>query len=455
MRIRIASVAALCAMLLGPSSFSAQEAPGQFVLTASGWGAAQDAAVAAAGGAVVFSHDGAGVALATSGAPDFLARVRAASAIRSAEADRLVQWQQPSVTVDLEADAVAPGDDRYFPGVQWAPQAIDAPAAWAAGCTGAGVRVAIVDGGIYSAHPDLAANLDVAASRSFVPGQPFDNDTGTFWHGTHVAGIVAAADNTIGIVGIAPEATIVGVKVLHGGSGSFGAVIQGILYAATPSSQGGGGADIINMSLGAVFPKNDTGAGQLVAAMNKAVNYANRSGVLVVSAAGNDGLDLDHAYNYVSVPAESGAGMAVAATGPAGFALGATDFDRPATYTNYGTSVIDVAAPGGNDVLYDPSPTAPVCTRPVVSPAGTVAVPCWVFDLVLSTSRAGYTWAEGTSMASPAAAAVAALVKQSHPGISLGGLRAALRNSAVDAGKKGADPLYGKGFVNALRACQY
>ncbi|MGE3274869.1 MAG: S8 family serine peptidase [Vicinamibacterales bacterium] len=448
-----AVLVALAAATMTPGIVQAQ---GQdYVLTANGWGAAQQAAVAAAGGQVVFSHAGAGVAVAHSEAPDFLAKVRRASAIRSAEADRLVQWQRPGLTVDLQDTAISPGDDRYFPGVQWAPQAIDAPAAWAAGCTGAGVRVAVLDGGIYSAHPDLAANLDVAASRSFVPGQPFDNDTGTFWHGTHVAGIIAAADNTIGVVGIAPEATLIGVKVLHDGSGSFGGVIQGILYAATPQAQGGGGADIINMSLGAVFPKNDTGAGQLVAAMNKAVNFANRFGVLVVSAAGNDGLDLDHSGNYTAVPAESGAGIAVAATGPVGFATGAVDFDTPATYTNIGTSVIDVAAPGGNDVLYDPSPTAPVCARPVVSPAGAIAAPCWVFDLVLSTSRAGYSWAEGTSMASPAAAAVAALIRQSHPGISLGAWRAALRNSAVDAGKKGADPFYGQGFVNALRACLY
>jgi lantibiotic leader peptide-processing serine protease len=295
-----------------------------------------------------------------------------------------------------------------------------------------------------------------------VPGFAFNQDVipdppaGPFWHGTHVAGIIAAVDNVgntnSGVIGIAPRATIVGVKVLHGGSGSFGWVIQGILYASTPLAQGGGGADIINMSLGAVFPKNDAGAGQLVAAMNKAVNYANRTGVLVVSAAGNDGLDLDHSGNYISVPAQSGAGVAVSATGPVGFAYGAMDFDRPSSYTNYGTSAINVAAPGGNDVLYDPTPTAPLCTQPTT--VGSITRPCWVFDLVLSTSRAGYTWAEGTSMAAPAASAVAAIIKQQNPGISLGALKTALQNSATDAGKKGADPFYGKGWVNALRACQ-
>ena len=84
-----------------------------------------------------------------------------------------------------------------------------------------------------------------------------------------------------------------------------------------------------------------------------------------------------------------------------------------------------------------------------------------MFDLVLSTSRGAaasttsYSFAAGTSMAAPAASAVAAMIKQKNPNISLGALKAALQNSAIDAGKNGADPFHGKGWVNALRACQY
>jgi subtilisin family serine protease len=448
------SVFALLAALCLPSYALAQQT---YVLTARAWGPDQAAAVAAAGGTVVFGHNGAGVGVATSSAPDFAARVRASNAIASVEADRLVQWQMPMITVDVdESFTNPPNNDTFFNHIQWAPQAIDAPGAWASGCNGNGVRVAILDGGIHSTHADLVANLDVAASRSFVPGFNFNEDVGTFWHGTHVAGIVAAADNTIGTIGIAPQARLVGVKVLHNGSGSFGGVIQGILYAATPLAQGGGGADIINMSLGAIIAKNDEGGGQLVAAMNRAVNYANRFGVLVVTAAGNDGLDLDHSGNLISVPAQSGAGVAVSATGPMGFALGATDFERPASYTNYGTSAINVAAPGGDSAL----PGTAACSLPRV-PSGSVAFPCWVFDMVVSTSRGAaasttsYSWASGTSMAAPAASAVAAIIKQKNPNISLGALKAALQNSAIDAGKNGADPFYGKGWVNALRACQY
>lgn len=433
------------------------EAQDQYILTASTWGPAQEQAVASAGGTVVFSHQESGVAVAESAAPEFLAKIRASQAVSSANLDRLVQWtREPAALASIEDSYTnPPNNDTFFNGVQWAPQAIDAPAAWALGCTGEGIRVAILDGGIHSTHADLVANLDVSKSRSYVPGFAFNQDTGTFWHGTHVAGIVAAADNTLGTIGIAPKATLIGVKVLHSGTGSFGGVIQGILYAATPIADGGAGADIINMSLGAVFPKNDEGAGQLVAAMNKAVNYANRYGVLVVSAAGNDGIDLQHGGNLISVPAESGSGVAVSATGPLGFAvpaINATNFDRPASYTNYGVSAINVSAPGG-DFEY---PGNELCSRPT-STGGTVTTACWVFDMVLSTSRGGaasttsYSWAAGTSMAAPAAAAVAAIIKQSHPGISLGALKTMLQKSAVATSPK---EFHGKGWVNALNACQ-
>jgi lantibiotic leader peptide-processing serine protease len=306
-----------------------------YVVTAARWGNAQAAAVAAAGGTVVFGHDGAGVAVVRSSAPDFAARLRGSSAIHSVDLDRVVAWQAPMPTEDFTNP---PQNDPFFNRIQWAPQAIDAPAAWAEGCTGQGVRVAILDGGLFNGHPDLAANIDTARSASFVPGHPYNFDTGTFWHGTHVAGIVGAIDNNIGVIGIAPRATLIGVKVLHAGSGSFGGVIQGILYAATPISAGGGGADIINMSLGALFQPNDPDAKGLVSAMNKAVNYADRFGVLVVSAAGNSGLDLDHAGNLVATPAQAGSGIAVSSTAPLGFAYGAINFDRPASYTNYGNS---------------------------------------------------------------------------------------------------------------------
>jgi lantibiotic leader peptide-processing serine protease len=423
-----------------------------FILQAPNWGAKQNAAVTKAGGTVTFSHGGAGVAVVQSSNPGFLSAALAGGAIAGGAQDRVVAWTEPMATEPLP-DAINPTDDRFFSTIQWAPQAVEAPAAWAMGYTGSGVRVAVIDGGIYDAHPDLAGAIDVAASRSFVEPDPaataavnacrtaFNCDTGTFWHGTHVSGIVAARDNTIGVVGIAPEATIVGVKALHSGSGSFGAVISAILYAATD-----GHADIINMSLGAEFPRNDDGAAQLISALNRAVNFASRNGTLVVVSAGNSGLDLDRTGNLIVTPAESGNAIAVSATGPMAFAYGATDFSRPASYSNFGNSLVWVAAPGG-DFAY---PGNENCTLPTTTTP--ITVPCWAFDMVLSTSRAGYTWAAGTSMAAPAASAVAALIKQKNPGISVGELKNRLAQSATDEGKVGQDNFYGRGFVNARNA---
>jgi lantibiotic leader peptide-processing serine protease len=461
--ISLALLVSAIALSLSLTSRNVQpvaEAAGQsedYVLTASQWESKQNLAVQNAGGTVRFSSKKGGIAVASSANPDFLTQVLASSAITGGAADQMVQWQMPSHEIMLDEQAVTPGDETFI-NLQWNVQSIEAPAAWAAGYTGQGVRVAVIDGGIWNTHQDLDANIDTARSTSFVPGFAFNQDVGTFWHGTHVAGIIAAEDNALGTIGVAPSATIIGVKALHNGSGSFGAVISAILYAATPISEGGAGADIINMSLGAVFPKGaGPGTGQLIGALNRAVNYAGSNNVLVISAAGNEGIDLDHSGSYTSVPAMSGSGIAVSATGPEGYAVGypngATNFRDIASYTNYGHSIINIAAPGGDFRL----PGNAVCSIPRV-PSGSVANFCWVFDMVISTSRGSgasttsYSFAAGTSMAAPAAAGVAALIKQRFPGISVGALRSKLANTADDEGANGSDAFYGRGFVNARRA---
>jgi lantibiotic leader peptide-processing serine protease len=435
-KLAVAVLGALCAMSAEAS---------QYVLQASKWGASQAAAVASAGGTVKFSNDKAGIAVVDSSNPNFLASALRGGAITSGAADMMVQWTQPTI---VEEATVNPGDDTYYNHVQWAPQSIEAPAAWALGFDGSGVRVAVIDGGIYDAHVDLAGAVDVAASRSFASGTPdgcvekFNCDVGTFWHATHVSGIIAARDNTIGVVGIAPRATIVGVKALHNGSGSFGAVISALIYASTD-----GRADIINMSLGAEFGRSEKGAAELRSALNRAVNFATAHGSLVVVSAGNSAIDFDSAKDYTVTPAESGNAIAVSATGPLGFGLGATDFSRPASYSNYGSSLVWVAGPGGDAAL----PGNDVCSAPPIVQF------CWVLDLVLSTSRGttvngGYTWAAGTSMAAPAVSAVAALIKQKYPGATPAQLKTKLAQSATDEGKVGHDDFYGNGYVNARRA---
>lgn len=439
------------ALMVAVAAASAGAAAQQtYVAQSAQWGAAQEAAVKAAGGVVRMAHAGAGVAVIESSNPDFLAQLGGAAG--TVVADQILN-QAPVRTVSASEDFANPVDNRFFAGVQWAPQAVRAPEAWAMGYTGKGVRVAVIDGGIFAAHPDLAANVDAAAGRSFVPGAPgscevqFNCDTGTFWHGTHVAGIVAAVNNGIGVVGIAPEATIVPVKALHSGSGSFASIIQAVLYAATD-----GRADIINMSLGAVFNRGGRDAAELTSALNRTMAFAARNGVLVISSAGNDAIDVDHSGNLIVTPAESGNGLAISSTGPEGFGYGATNFRRFSSYSNYGSSMVSVAGPGGDFNLFGTPAGNANCTLPVYNPAGTVTRPCWVFDMVLSTSRAGYSWAAGTSMSAPAASAVAALIKQKNPGISVGALKNRLAQSADDEGKPGADPYYGRGFVNALNA---
>lgn len=453
----VLAVATILVSLNNRTASAQASGPRSYVLTSAQWGSKQNQAVSLAGGTVTYSHAKSGFALVSSSNPNFLPLVLSNNAISTGAEDQVVQWVAPGREVQLEENAVTPGDETFI-NLQWNVQSIEAPAAWAAGYTGQGVRVAVIDGGIWDQHQDLDANIDVARSTSFVPGFAFNQDVGTFWHGTHVAGIIAAEDNALGTIGVAPNATIIGVKALHNGSGSFGAVIASILYASTPIAEGGAGADIINMSLGATFPKGGgPGTGQLISALNKAVNYAGSNGVLVITAAGNDGLDLDHSGSFTTVPAMSGSGIAVSATGPEGYAVGwpfgATNFRDPASYTNFGNSLVSVAAPGGDFRL----PGTALCAIPrTVGPP--VVTQCWVFDMVISTSRGAgastttYSFAAGTSMAAPAAAGVAALIKQRFPGISVGALKAKLANTADDEGKKGNDPFYGKGFVNARRA---
>lgn len=421
-------------------------------------------AVTAAGGTLESSYSAIGVAIARAESGDFAVRLSGTQGIESVVADTSIQWIEPGVP---DADAVdatvaSLGDDETFYSFQWAPGAVQAPEAWNAGYTGRGVRVAILDGAIYSAHRDLSPNLDVGASRSFVPGQPYNNDGGTFWHGTHVAGIVAAADNTIGTVGIAPNATLIGVKVLHNGSGQFGWIISGIMYAATPLAEGGGGANIINMSLGATFAdekdKDDkAGIRLLKEAIDRATKYAHQRGTTVIASAGNGGINLDAEKFVWKTPAMNQYVISVASTGPINWARGGTNFASPAYYTDHGKTLVDVAAPGGTAGLIVVNGDASSCT--VVGTFRTITRSCFVFDMVMSTVRgtstASYGWAQGTSMAAPLVSGIAALIIERNGGsMHPDQVRARLQQSATDLGKPGQDVFYGHGWVNAYRAIQ-
>jgi subtilisin family serine protease len=421
------------------------------------------ARVAAIGGTIESSLDGAGLAIVSASGADFESRAERLGGVASVTPDMVLEWIDPNQrVVDLaHTGPINTHDDTYYP-IQWHLDAVDAPEAWATGATGAGARVAILDGAIYAAHVDLAANVDVAASRSFVPGVAFNQDLGTFWHGTHVAGIVGAVDNNLGVLGVAPRATLIGVKVLHGGTGNFSWLMNALYYAATPLSEGGAGADVINMSLGALVeekPKDKVDrrdTREFLKLLDRATTYAWKNGATVIASAGNSAIDFGapEAKGYITVPADAKHVIAVSATAPEGWALGNRDYAAQSSYTNYGKKLVDLAAPGGDSRL----PGNAACTVPVNNTPPTITQPCWVFDLVISTSRGtaptgGYSFAAGTSMASPVVAGIAALIIGQNGGdMHPAQVEARLRQSALDLGKPGFDELYGHGFVNAYRA---
>ncbi|MDQ3205167.1 MAG: S8 family serine peptidase, partial [Pseudomonadota bacterium] len=309
-----------------------------------------------------------------------------------------------------------------------------------------GARVAILDSGVDCTHPDLTPNLLLELNASFVPGEgACTTIEDEFNHGTHVAGTVAAADNGLGTIGVAPEAEIFGVKVLSEftGSGSFAGILQGIVYAADAD------ADIINMSLGVPggLPiTKDTK--ELVRAVTRAVMYARRHNALVIASAGNDALNFDDARDedgnrLMAFPGGVQGVVGVSATAPIGWALDPnnTFLDNIASYSSHGRAVVDVAAPGG-DFIY---PGDEFCVV-----AG-IRAPCWVFDLVLSTIPGGWSWSAGTSMAAPHAAGVAALIVGANGGGEMPAavLQSALGRGADDLGDRGFDEFYGRGRVNA------
>jgi subtilisin len=236
--------------------------------------------------------------------------------------------------------------------VPWGVTAIDARIAHVKS-RGAGVQVCIVDSGIDKTHPDLQGNIvggrNFVASKNRIDSTAWNDDNG---HGSHVAGTVAAIDNSIGVVGVAPAAKLYGVKVLNSrGSGYLSDVADGVRECVRA------GSHVINMSLGASSdPTKDS-------PLKTAVLNAIGSGVVVVVAAGNEGQDVKN-----TVPAGFPETIAVAAVD--------ANMNFP-SWSNFGLDTDDFSAPG-------------------VSVKST-----WM--------SGGYNTISGTSMAAPHVAGVVAL----------------------------------------------
>ena len=444
----------LATLVLLPTAASASS----FLVQLNGQGPADLAdRVAAAGGTLERVHPEIGYAYAVSDAPDFAANLAADQGIRDVTRDVVLQW---TPTEDgfgaIEGPAgqgigFDPTDATFYP-CQWNMRNIEAEGAWALGQFGdPNVKVAVLDTGIDPTHQDLAGKVDLAQSASFLSagsspcnailGLPDEETIYDFrYHGTFVANQITT--NGIGTAAVAPAANVVAVKVLNcNGSGSFGDIVAGILYAGNLPD-----VAVINMSLGVPggIPKNLSGAGPLIAAFNKAVNYAESQGKLVVSASGNDGLDMDHSKNSIFLPAESGSGISIYAT--------AWD-DSLASYSNYGVSGTWVGAPGGAAI--DPPPLAG-CTVAPTSQGGVIGA-CSSFSVFFPCGGGTFylVGGSGTSFATPIAAGVAALI-DGKAGGALNGhqLATELSNSADDLGAPGADIVFSHGRVNARKAVE-
>ncbi|MER8006233.1 S8 family serine peptidase [Streptomyces sp. NPDC094149] len=436
-------------------------------------------AIAEADGTIVTSYDQIGVIVVHSSNADFAKILRAVPGVESAGNTRNAPLPAQSTddmgtpkvlsAREVAAARAADGQDPLEP-QQWDLAAIKADKAHEVSLGSPKVTVAVIDTGVDDTHPDIAPNFDRAASVNCVAGKP-DTADGAWRpsasespHGTHVAGEIAAAKNGVGMTGVAPGVKVAGIKVANP-DGYFytEAVVCGFVWAAEH------GVDVTNNSY-YTDPwyfncTDDPDQKALVDAVTRASRYAEKRGAVNVAAAGNENYDLaaDTITDPVSpndgtpsdrvidptkcfdIPTQLPGVVTVAATGAKGL---------KSSFSNYGLGVIDVAAPGGDSTRYQ-TPAPPATS-----------------GLILGTLPGGkWGYMAGTSMASPHVAAVAALIKSTHPHATPALVKALLYAEAdatpctdpydidgdgkVDAvceGTKNRNGFYGWGTVDALAA---
>lgn len=304
------------------------------------------------------------------------------------ERDPSILYAEP----DYLVHALTAPNDPYYAHYQWNMPHIGLEEAWDTTTGSTDIIIAIIDSGVDLDHPDLSDKL--VAGYDFVNNDSHpDDDNG---HGTHVAGIAAAATNNyIGVAGVSWDSKIMPIRVLDSdGTGSISQVASGISWAVD------NGADIVNLSLGSTS-FNST--------LKTAVDYAHTAGCLLVAAAGN-------AYekgNPTIYPAALDRVMAV----------GAVDHeDERASYSNTG-NYLDVVAPGGTDGLP-----------------------------IFSTYQGDYAWSTGTSMACPHVAGLAALIWSVDVTLTNDDVQSIIETTAVDLGSSGWNETFGWGRIDAAAA---
>ena len=300
-------------------------------------------------------------------------------------------------------------DDPFY-GAQWAHTKLHSNQAWDITTGGTSIKIAIIDTGIDATHPDLTSKL--LPGQSFLKGQQDSNPVDLHGHGTHIAGIAAAAtDNTAGVAGMSWGARIIPVRVLDNeGEGWTTDIAAGINWARNQ------GADIINLSLG--------GEAESMT-MRTAVQDAYNAGVLVVASMGND---------YLSTPYYPAAYDNV-------LAVTATTMDNDwAFYANYGTHT-DIAAPGGYMTTVHDS-NGILSTMPTYP----------VFLTTVEHYSTYYDTMFGTSQATPFISGLAALIWSADASLSADAVSNVITSTAVDLGEAGWDQYFGYGLADAKAA---
>jgi lantibiotic leader peptide-processing serine protease len=354
------------------------------------------------GGRVERAHDGLGLVTVRGLTPAAVASLRAHPDVLRTASDRTVRWIPAWPRGRLQARTLAArgkphqtvdqSTAQFFP-LQWNILVVRANSAWKITREGQHTLVCDLDTGVDPTHIDLAGKIDLGVSTSFVITEPDILDRNT--HGTYVSALISS--NGIGMASVAPEAELCQVKVLdQTGVGSFADIITGVIYATDA------GADVINMSLGALLSRQDPNVDALVDIFQDAIDYAHRRGVTIAAAAGNQGEDLAR-VDSIELPAELRNVIGVGATAP----TNQKNFDNVASYSNFGFPGVTVFAPGGD---FQPQ-NGGVPGDLVLSACSSFAVG---LGIDCSSGRV-YVLAAGTSAASPHVAAEAAILESDVP----------------------------------------